>query len=267
MLDWLRRRFVGEEASFDEAWRAVLASRFEHWNRLTDAERPRMEQLVARFMERTRWEAAQGFELTEDIKVLIAAQASMLLLGLDLDEYPQLTSVIVHPSTVRLHGRRRAAAGTFTSGPYHVSGQAHYRGPVVLSWAATRRGAQRPHAGTNVVYHEFAHQLDMLDGVVDGTPPIPDPDDRERWVEVCTAAFERVRSGTSEVLRAYAGTDPGEFFAVATEAFFNVPVELATHEPELYAELRRFYRQDPATAATAHPDTALTRKNAPPGTL
>ena len=117
-------------------------------------------------------EAANGFTLTDDIKVLIAAQASMLLLGLEIDDYPQLTSVIVHPSTVRLHGVHSAGGGVVASGTQNLLGQAHYRGPVVLSWNAAQRGARFPDAGENVVYHEFAHQLDMLDGITDGTPPL-----------------------------------------------------------------------------------------------
>ena len=106
-------------------------------------------------------EGVHGFTLTDDVRVLISAQASMLLLGLDLDEYPQLTSVIVHTSTVRLHGDHAAGGGLRSSATQTLAGQAHYRGPVVLSWAAARRGARFPGDGQNVVYHEFAHQLDM----------------------------------------------------------------------------------------------------------
>lgn len=205
-----------------------------------------METLVARFVHDNRWEAAQGFELTEDIKVMIAAQASMLLLGLELDEYPQLTSIIVHPSTVRLHGERSVGSGLRSSGTQTLAGQAHYQGPVVLSWSAAKRGARFPTHGQNVVYHEFAHQLDMLDGITDGTPPLGDVDAQQRWSEVCTTAYDTVRAEGSPVLRDYAGTNPAEFFAVATEVFFNRPVDLREHEPALYDELLSFYRQDPA---------------------
>ena len=117
---------------------------------------------------------------------------------------------------------------------------------MVLSWNAARRGARFPDRGENVVYHEFAHQLDMLDGITDGTPPLGDETARRRWVEVCTAAYDGVRAEGSPVLRPYAGTNPAEFFAVATEVFFNRPVDLREHEPALYAELRNFYHQDPA---------------------
>jgi Mlc titration factor MtfA (ptsG expression regulator) len=101
------------------------------------------------------------------------------------------------------------------------------------------------------VYHEFAHRLDMLDGVTDGTPPLEEEDDRRRWVEVCTTAYDTVRAQGSPVLRPYAGTNPAEFFAVATEVFFNRPHDLCEHEPELYTELRRFYNQDPASRRPA----------------
>lgn len=246
MLGPLRRWLTRPSADFDPAWYAVVERDFQHWNTLNVDELARMEMLVASFVHHTRWEAANGFELTDQVRVLIAAQAAMLLLGLEIDDYPQLTSVIVHPSTVRLHGEHAVGGGLRSSGTQTLAGQAHYRGPVVLSWSATRRGARFPNNGQNVVYHEFAHQLDMLDGMTDGTPPLGDEAARQRWVEVCTAAYDSVRAEGSPVLRPYAGTNPAEFFAVATEVFFNRPLEVREHEPALYAELRAFYRQDPA---------------------
>ena len=239
--------FRTQPAVFDPAWEPILTDGFEHWSLLDDDELDRMRMLVAQFVTRWRWEASRGFELSETIKVLIAAQASMLLLGLDLDNYPKLTSVIVHPSTVRLTGTHATGAGTYSTAPQHLLGQAHSKGPVVLSWAAARRGAKVPSRGENVVYHEFAHRLDMLDGITDGTPPLSDAAARRRWVDVCTTAYDEVRALGSPVLRPYAGTNPAEFFAVATEVFFNRPVDLREHEPDLYAELQSFYGQDPAT--------------------
>jgi Mlc titration factor MtfA (ptsG expression regulator) len=253
MAGRLRRWFTrAAPATFDPAWHRLLERDFEHWRLLDPAELERMEGLVASFFHHTRWEASNGFELTEELKVVISAQASMLLLGLEIDDYPQVTSVIVHPSTVRLHGERAAGGGLRTSGTQTLAGQAHYRGPVVLSWAAARRGARFPAGGQNVVYHEFAHQLDMLDGITDGTPPLGDDAARERWVEVCTTAYDAVRAQGSPVLRSYAGTNPAEFFAVATEVFFNRPLEVREHEPALYAELQGFYRQDPAARLERH---------------
>ena len=193
---------------------------------------------------------------------MLSAQATMLLLGIELDDYPDLSSVIVHRSTVRLDGAHRAGPGTWSDRPQYLSGQATYKGSVVLSWSAARRGAMQPEWGHNVVYHEFAHRLDMLDGVTDGTPPLGDDDAVARWIAVCTAAFERVREGES-VLRPYAGTNPAEFFAVATELFFNRPQELAEFEPALYTELRAFYQQDPAARRVTFGVRHQTLRHAP----
>ncbi len=141
-------------------------------------------------------------------------------------------------------------AGTLVDGPLPVLGEAHdARGPVILAWDEARDAARRPGTGHNVVFHEFAHKLDMEDGVVDGTPPLS----REllpRWVEVCTDAFEALREGVDRrPLQPYGATNPAEFFAVATEAFFDVPVVLERHEPALYEVLRDYFGQDPAARA------------------
>ncbi len=170
----------------------------------------------------------------------------MLLLGLELDGYPQLTSIIVYPSTVRLSGEHGVTGAVRSSETQTLAGQAHYQ----VRWCChgARRNvapASRP-AGQNVVYHEFAHQLDMLDGITDGTPPLGDEEARLRWVDVCTTAYDTVRAEDRPCCEIYAGTNPAEFFAVATEVFFNRPVDLREHEPALYAELQAFYQQDPA---------------------
>ena len=256
MLSRLKDWLTPSPATFEAAWEDVLTRGFGHWRLLEDGERDRLRTLLAEFVAGWRWEAANGFDLTEEMKVLIAAQAAVLLLGLEIDEYPQLSSVIVHPSTVRLRGPHATGNGTFSTGTQHLLGQADSRGTVVLSWAAARRGAAAPQRGENVVYHEFAHRLDMLDGVTDGTPPLGNETARRRWAEVCTEAYDEVRAQGSPVLRPYAGTNPAEFFAVATEVFFNRPLELCEHEPALYGELRSFYGQDPAArerrAAATH---------------
>ncbi len=250
--EWLGRRLGGHRPAltgrFDPAWNRWLYERDPHWPHLAPDERERMELLVGSFMTTTRWEAARGFRLDMEMEVLIAAQACVLLLGLDHDDFGGPSRVIVHPSTVVLHGQRSIGVGVVqATGPYHVLGQAHYRGPVLLSWGSVRSGARFPGRGQNVVYHEFAHQLDMLDGTIDGTPPLADQAARDRWVEVCTAAYDEVRtSDTRDVLRPYAGTNPGEFFAVATEVFFTRPHELRNERDDLYRELVGYYRQDPA---------------------
>jgi hypothetical protein len=214
---------------------------------VTPAHAARHEELTWRLLAELRWEAARDFTLTEEMRVLIAAHGALLVLELDADWYREVGSIIVHPTTMVLRGPRGGPVpGVMTDSPMPVLGQAqHGRSPVVIAWDAARRDAAHPERGQNVVLHELAHKLDLLDGVLDGTPPQSDPAVLERWVQVCTAEYERVRSGGPSLLRDYAGTNPGEFFAVATEVFFCRPRELSALHPALYGVLRDFYRQDP----------------------
>lgn len=245
MFESLRRLFTRAVPEFDPTWERILLEEYAHWRTLNPAEQERMRMLIARFVAENEWEAARGMDVDDRVRVLIAAQACLLLLGLEIDEFFDVTSVIVHRSTVKLSGTHRGAAGTMSDGVQHLAGQATPQGPVVLSWSAVRRGGLHPDHGQNVVYHEFAHRLDMLDGLTDGTPPLGSDDAAARWARVCTPAFERAQQGES-VLRGYAATNIAEFFAVATEVFFNRPTDLIDHEPALYRELTGFYGQDPA---------------------
>ncbi len=258
LLRWhRRRRSVATEWTLPAGWNELLHRRFALWSELDAAEQARVKDLAVRFVRETRWEAARGGSVDDEMRVLIAAQACLLLLGLDRDGFAGITSVIVHQRPVVLSGDRpHDVPGVRVAGPQTLIGQANYRGPVLLSWPAVANGAHFPQRGQNVVLHEFAHQLDMLDGTVDGTPPIDDPEALDRWITVCTAAYAAVRaSGGSPVLRGYAGVNPGEFFAVATEVFFCRPLDLRAHEPALYGEMAGYYGQDPAARAErAAPD-------------
>jgi Mlc titration factor MtfA (ptsG expression regulator) len=228
-----------------------------HWNLLSDDERTRLEALALGLIAEKRWEAARGFALTDEMRVLIAAQAALLVLGLPDDSYRDVGSILVHPTTMVLTGPRSQGGGLVSDHPMPILGQASFQGPVVIVWDTVRSEARHPGRGHNVVFHEFAHKLDMLDGTVDGTPPLADRDRFDRWVEVCTAVYERVVVGEGgRTLRAYAGVNPGEFFAVATEAFFDAPGTLRAEHPDLYEVLADFYRQDPAARELRTPDGA-----------
>jgi len=240
-----RRRALGRP--FPDAWRELLTQSFAHWRTLDGEERRQLEDLIRVILVDKYWEATHGFTLTEEMRVLIAALASLVILGLDYDYYHRVTSIIVAPSTVTLAGDRPVGEGLYTSDREWIIGQAHYDGPVLIAWDAARRGARHPERGRNVVYHEFAHKLDMLGGSVDGTPPLESKAEYRRWVEVCQAEYERVRRGEGgEILDPYAAENPGEFFAVVTEVFFDRPLALQAEMPHLYAVFRDFYRQDPA---------------------
>jgi hypothetical protein len=243
-----RHRREAIERPFGDGWRALLAERWPIWNNLDDDERRRLEDLVKGFLVDKRWEAAQGFDLTDEVRLLIAAQACLLILGLDHDSYRHVGSIIVHPTTIVLTSERAIGGGIVSSGPFPIVGQSVHRGPVLIAWDEATRDARHPERGHNVVFHEFAHKLDMLDGTVDGTPPLLDDATRAHWIAVCTHEYQRLRSGDGgPLLRDYAGTNPGEFFAVVTEVFFTRPVELRDDKPELYDVLAGFYRQDPAS--------------------
>jgi MtfA peptidase len=217
------------------------------WPRLSAGEQETLEALILRLIADKRWEAAHGFTLTDEITVTIAAHAAVVILGLDYEAYRHVSSILVHASTIVVDGQQHLPGGLVFDGVMPIDGRTDYRGPVVLAWDAVERDARQPAWGHNVVFHEFAHVLDMIDGVIDGTPPLA-PADRDRWVEVCTAEMAAVseRGDPDELLRDYSATNPAEFFAVATEVFFCRPIELRAAKPALYDVLAGFYRQRPA---------------------
>src|SRR5262249_26102251 len=157
-------------------------------------------------------------------------------------------TILVYPGAFRTPKVRRMGDYTLV-GEQALAGEAHYRGAVVLNWADIDEQATPLGGGDNLVWHEFAHQLDMLDGTVDGAPPLPE-DVRHRWHEVMPAEYRqhaaRVRHPRPTLIHPSAAQDPGEFFAYATECFFDCPVELRDEHPQLYAVLSEYYRQDPA---------------------
>ena len=247
------RRARALDEPFPPGWRLLLRDRLAHWSMLTDDERERLEDLIKVFIIDKKWQAANGFELTDEIRVLISAMACLLILELDYDYYDPVRWIEVHPTTVvRIGLRGTGVSGVVTESPMPILGEASLDGPVVIAWDAATADARHPEHGHNVVYHEFAHKLDMGDRLVDGTPRFTDGTERQRWIDVCTVEFEAVRNGESgELLDPYAGVNPAEFFAVVTEVFFDRPTRMQTEKPDLYGVLQAFYRQDTAARERA----------------
>lgn len=246
-MRWLHRRPGLPDDAVD-----IIEANIVHWRHLDDDDQARLLELTEWLLRHKSWEAANGFALDETIRTVIGAQAALLILGLTPDHYGQVTAIIVHPSTSMQRGERAGpVAGTATDDLLPIYGLAQdRRGPVVIAWDQARSAARHPERGHNVVFHEFAHKLDMLDGMIDGTPPLA-RDDLPEWTRICTDAYEDLRAGRPRPpLRDYGAVNTGEFFAVASEAFFDVPRELAQREPDLYGVLRGFYRQDPAQRIT-----------------
>ena len=210
--------------------------------------RQRLLAHVDELLRTKRWEAVAGSELTDEILVTLAANAAIPVLSFDLWPYRQVRSIIVRP-TASMSGGLRAGpvAGTYTDQPVGIIGVASpHSGPVSISWDAALAGSRRPAYGSNVVIHEFAHKIDMNDGYADGVPPLRGAA-LDHWQHVLDDEFHRTEGRDSDVvLRPYAWASPAEFFAVATEAFFCVPSELAVAKPTLYTALSDLYQQSPA---------------------
>ena len=235
----------------------LVAERISSWNVLSLDQRDRLEMLTLGLLAEKRWEASNGFALTDEMQLVIAAQAALLILGLPDDSLRRVRTVLVLPTTLYLRGEHSQMRGIVSNAPLPILGLAEFGGTVLITWDAALRDARHPGTGHNVVFHEFAHQLDMLDGTANGTPPLATQDQFDRWVEVCTRVYHQVRDGSAgPSISAYAGVNAGEFFAVATEVFFDNPHGLRGEHSDLYDALAAFYRQDPSSRVPypLHPD-------------
>lgn len=258
IFSWLedRRRKKILDAPFPGEWRAIIEKRVAHWAYLDDGERAHLQQLVQVFVAEKDWEGLGGLEMTDEIRVTIAAEACLLILGLEHSLYRQIPSILVYPRTVLAPPPPPSFFGvvkTPVKAAMPVLGQAIQRGPIVLVWDAVRRDSADGRDGHNVVLHEFAHKLDMLDGGADGVPPLSDDATYRRWIEVFTREYEdlerRTEKGQRTYLGEYALTNGAEFFAVATEHFFEQPLVMERDHTAMYEVLRDFYRQDTAARA------------------
>lgn len=252
MFRWLRNRRRRKLLSqpFPPEWEQELQD-LAFFRLLTPTEQEHLRRDIRIFVAEKHWEGVHGLELTDAMRVRIAAHACYLILGLDLSCYDRTMSILVYPDAYSVPEQFSIPGGGVIEGRSERLGENWYRGPIILSWpdvlAAGRDGART----TNLVYHEFAHELDTLNGrAVDGTPLLDSPELVRRWETVMSRAYERLcadcRHGRSALLDCYGTKDRGEFFAVATEAFFQQPVRMLRREPDVYQLLTTYFRQDPA---------------------
>jgi Mlc titration factor MtfA (ptsG expression regulator) len=196
---------------------------------------------VAVFLDEKNFEGAGGLEMTDEIRVTIAAQACVLLLHRDTDYYPGLLSIVVYPSTFKRKSHKHGLEGEAT-----LLGESHSYDRVVLAWDSVRSGAANMHDAHNVVLHEFAHQLDYEDGLYDGTPALPNRSAIRTRAKVFSEDFAQLSAEGDAVLDGYGAENSAEFFAVATETFFEKPEQLRSTHPKLYEQLALYFKQDPA---------------------
>lgn len=254
VFSWLKHRHRKRlmAAELPAAWRKTLQANVHHYADLPEPLRQRLEDLVKVFVAEKWWEGAKGLAVTEEMKVTIAANACLLLAGMPDDYcFDHVQTVLVYPDVFLHRPPKRPPPGMLADvGPTADEGLANQHGPVVLSWHDVLRGSRGEDERGNVVLHEFAHKLDELSGEFSGTPPLPDAAAGRRWREVMSREYERLRrdleSRRRTVLDPYGATNRAEFFAVATETFFEWPLDVRRRHGELYEVLRDFYRLDPA---------------------
>ena len=247
-----RRRAQLRAEPFPPEWRAILERGLPIFRYLPASDQQELIGHIQVFLAEKHFEGCGGLELTDEIRLLIAAQASLLLLHRDTDYYPQLKSILVYPTGYAVPRSDHVGGHVWEEGDDHFLGHTQQRlGALVLSWDSAKAGALDPTDGDNLVFHEFAHQLDYEDDLTDGTPMLRTREDYRAWARVMKDEFERLREVEEHVggtvLDTYGATNPAEFFAVITEAFFEKPHALRDRHPTLYAELMKFYRQDPIT--------------------
>jgi len=252
IFPWLhtrrRQRLLSEPISHE--WRAVLQQRVRHFRYLDDQRRERLEGFVQVVVAEKDWVGGSGFELTDEMMVTIAGYAAIMTLGLDEPYYfDRLQTIIVYPAGYVPHSSR-FEQHSITGPASPRLGEAWHRGPVVLSWAQIA-DPKKLRPGSNLVIHEFAHHVDGLDGNVDGSPPITDRQQSRTWYRITEAEYERLKreaqQGEATLLDHYGASNRAEFFAVASECFFERPRGMRERHAELYRVLADFYCQDTAS--------------------
>jgi len=246
----LRNRRIKQLAimPFPDEWEKILERNVSLYRYLPDALRDQFHNDIKIFITEKHFEGLGGLEMTDEIKVTIAAEASMLLLNRKNSDYPKLTSILVYPNTYVTNQSTPIGGGIYIEGQSVRLGESWQHGSVVLAWDNVKQGAVNAQDGHNVVLHEFAHQLDQEDGLADGAPILEKQSSYTTWARILSKEYEQLRSYAEHhkksVMDKYGATNPAEFFAVATETFFEKPVQLKKKAPDLYAELKSFYNVD-----------------------
>src|SRR6266567_4689123 len=243
-----RRRLRAQP--FPKEWLAAIERDVLFFHRLSAGDRDELLGHIRVFLAEKRFEGCGGLAITDEIRLSIAAQACLLLLHRETDYFPDLLTILVYPSTYMVEEKRQIEEHVWEEGTTTRLGETGRRmGSLILSWDAVKAGAADPSDGKNVVLHEFAHQLDYENSAGDGVPALATYEQRLAWSEVMRTEFASLRAadetGVATLLDTYGATDPAEFFAVSTEAFFERPRALRAHHPKLYAELRSYFNQDP----------------------
>ncbi len=252
VFEWLRdfKRDELREQPFPEEWLPIVDEAVVDFDKLSKKEREQLQGDILVFLGTKEFEGCAGLEVTDTMKLFVASQACLLLLNRETRVYPGLKTILMYPEAYEAPSKEVLPGGVVAEGTQARLGESWTRGHVVLSWDDVKRGAADVNDGHNVVLHEFAHQLDQQSGDANGTPVLKARSHYLAWGRVFSEDYlalrEATEKGKATFLDKYGATNEAEFFAVATEFFFERPKKLKEKHPELYAELMGYYQQDPA---------------------
>ena len=244
--DWRRQRI--NRTPFPDHWRQILTRDVRAYRHLPEPLRARLENLIRGFLDEKRFYGCAGLEVDDRMRLVIAAEACLLILNLSLDYYAGLRSILVYPGPYRVRGQSMEN-GVLSEGNEIRLGEAWSQGKVVLSWEDAAAGAQTGADGRNLIIHEFSHQLDQQGGNANGAPPLGGRTNLRAWSQAFSSAFAQLHQDLAterhSLIDAYGATNPAEFFAVSTELFFERPHQLQSEFPALYHQLSNFFGLDP----------------------
>ncbi|MGP5061298.1 zinc-dependent peptidase [Psychrobacter celer] len=240
--DWREQRILDNSEFTTADWRQA-AKRIVILDRLNEDERSRLFELATLFLDEKSITGAQGFEITDKIRLSIALQACLPILNLGLEWYKGWSSIIIYPGSYKSQAKTVDEFGIVHEGTQHRSGEAWLRGPVILSWKDAKHSGERD--GHNVVIHEFVHKLDMLNGRANGFPPLQPDMNPEHWTTIMSRDFEDFQNHRNSGLDRYGATNSAEFFAVLSEVFFETPQKLFDAYPDIYDIMVKFFQQTP----------------------
>jgi Mlc titration factor MtfA (ptsG expression regulator) len=244
---WRLKRAVN--APFPQQWVDILESNIQVYKNLPMPLRLQLRKLIKQFLHQKVFSGSGGLEITDEIRVTIAAEACMLILNRNSGVYPALRYIIVYPTAFVARHENHDDSGVVQAGSRDLLGESWHNGKVILSWDSVLHGARNFADGQNVVLHEFAHQLDSESGSTNGAPLLAGASSYRSWASILSEDFNELQNDTRHNRRSlmdhYGATNPAEFFAVATETFFEKPGQMAKHHEELFEILKSYYRIDP----------------------
>jgi len=246
-----KKRIAVSKQPFPKEWRHILRKNLSFFYKMPTDLQLQLKDKMKIFLSEKQFIGHQGQEITEEVRVTIAAQACLLLLNRNTDFYPFLKTIAVYPAAFVTNRAMQDGSGVEQRDSRVLLGESWNRGKVILSWKDSASGGANFEDGHNLVIHEFAHQLDGESGITNGAPPLSKDQDYDQWSQVLSEEFEHLRHSTQRgeatLIDKYGATNPAEFFAVTSEVFFERPQDLNQHHPKLYQQLKNYYQVDPTT--------------------